>query len=71
MAIESSIWVAMITGAPRRRAARTMVFWATGTSSGATIHRPDRRARAISPSLASSDRLEVAQRGWLFNLCQG
>jgi len=30
--MDSSIWVATITGAPRLRAARTMVFWATGTS---------------------------------------
>ena len=34
--MDSSIWVATITGTPRWRAARMIIFWATGTSSGSS-----------------------------------
>ena len=67
--IDSSIWVATITGMPRWRAARTMVFCTTGTSSGSSS--TPRSPRATITAVAQvEDRVQVLQRRRLFDLGQ-
>ena len=59
--IDSSIWVAVMTGMPRRFALRMIVFWIGGTSSVA-ISTPRSPRATITPSLAAriSSRWSIA-----------
>ena len=58
--IDSSIWVATMTGLALRRAFSTISFWTIGTSSSGSSTPRSPRA-TITPSKASDDLVEVAR----------
>ena len=62
----SSICVATMTGRPRARAARTMRFWMSGTSSGG--HSTPRSPRATITASARSRMASICSTAWGFSI---
>ena len=65
--IDSSIWVAVMTGMPRRFALRMIVFWIGGTSSGGSST-PEVAARHHHAVAGRQDRVQLVDRLGLLQL---
>ncbi len=61
LTIDSSIWVAVMTGRPRRLASRMISFWSVGTVSGASST-PRSPLATITPSATPRMSIEIVDR---------